>query len=400
MSDSPELRKVAASLRELPPPSAEEMAHSAQLLSVVREAIAANGGAIDFAHYMQLALYAPGLGYYSAGARKFGAAGDFITAPELSPLFSRCVARQCATVLPALGEDAVILEFGAGSGVMATDILLELERLGQLPAQYQILEVSADLRARQRETLQVRAPHLLPRVQWLDGLPASLVGVVLANEVLDAMPVHRFRYCAGRVEELGVSLEDETLAWVTLPECNARVAERTLSLAGEMSWPEGYESEINLAAEDWVRSLSTMLERGMVLLFDYGFPRHEYYHPQRSDGTLMCHYRHRAHGDALILPGLQDLTAHVDFTAMAETALSSGLDVLGFSNQANFLLGSGMMELVQGVEDMREQLTLAAQLKRLMMPGEMGELFKVLALGRGVEDAGPGFAVRDERHRL
>jgi len=394
------MRKVAASLRELPPPSVEEMAHSAQLLGVVREAIAANGGAIDFAHYMQLALYAPGLGYYSAGARKFGEAGDFITAPELSPLFSRCVARHCATVLSELGNAAAVLEFGAGTGAMAADILLELERLQQLPAQYLILEVSADLRQRQSETLQMRAAHLLPRVQWLERLPSSFVGVVLANEVLDAMPVHRFRYSAGQIVELGVSLQDEYLAWTTLPVCAARVAERAKPLAGEMDWPEGYESEVNLAAEDWVKSLATVLERGMVLLFDYGFPRHEYYHPQRSGGTLMCHYRHRAHGNALILPGLQDLTAHVDFTAVAETALVSGLDVLGFSNQANFLLGSGMMELVQGVEDMREQLTLAAQLKRLMMPGEMGELFKVMALGRGLDDAGPGFAVRDERYRL
>jgi len=399
LSDSHDLRKVAASLRELPPPSPDEAAHSAALAQLIRTAIDTAGGAIGFDRYMELALYAPGLGYYSAGARKFGAEGDFITAPELSPLFSRCVARHCAGLLAGL-DGGALLEFGAGSGAMAADILLELERLQALPAGYLILELSADLRARQRETLRARAAHLLPRVQWLDELPHDFTGVVLGNEVLDAMPVHRFRLTDGTIQELGVAWHDDAFVWTRLETCTPRLAARVQAIAAAGELPQGYESEVNLAAEDWLRSVAGFLRHGVVLLFDYGFPRHEYYHPQRSAGTLMCHYRHRAHPEPLILPGLQDITAHVDFSAMAESALAAGLDVLGFANQANYLLGSGLLELTQQSDDMRQQLAVAAQLKRLMMPGEMGELFKVLALGRGVADAGPGFAVRDERYRL
>lgn len=399
MSDSPDLRRVVCSLRELPPPAAEAAAHSAALSRHICKEISAAGGAISFARYMELALYAPGLGYYSAGARKFGADGDFVTAPELSSLFSRCVARHCSGLLTALGGGEV-LEFGAGSGVMVADILLELERLQTLPSRYAILEVSADLRERQRQTLAARVPHLLARVQWLDALPENFVGVALANEVLDAMPVHRFRWRDGEVYELGVRWSGEAFAWCELPVCTPRLTARVQELAAANTWPEGYESEVNLAAEDWLHSLAGVLERGAAVLFDYGFPRHEYYHPQRSGGTLMCHYRHRSHPDPLILTGLQDITAHVDFTAMAAAATDVGLDVLGFTNQANYLIGSGLLELAQEAGDVRGQLEVAAQVKRLMLPGEMGELFKVLALGRGVTDAGAGFAVRDERYRL
>lgn len=395
MSQLDDLRRAAAGLRELPAPSADMVAHSAELLARIRAEIAAAGGAIDFARYMDLALYAPGLGYYSAGARKLGSAGDFITAPELSPLFSRCVARHCATLLAELGGGD-LLEFGAGSGVMAADILLELERLQALPDAYFILEVSADLRARQQDTLAQRAPHLTGRVRWLDALPTDFVGVVLGNEVLDAIPVQRFRWHQGTAYELGVTWRDGALAWTDLATCNPRLAARVQEVAAEL--PDGYESEVNLAAEDWLRSVAGFLQRGVVLLFDYGFPRHEYYHPQRRGGTLMCHYRHRAHPDPLILPGLQDITAHVDFTAMAAAATAAGLDLLGFANQANYLLGNGLLELAQEAGDLRRQLEIAAQLKRLMMPGEMGELFKVLVLGRGM--AAAAFAGRDERYRL
>ncbi|WP_232023916.1 class I SAM-dependent methyltransferase [Sulfurivermis fontis] len=399
MSDSPDLRQVARSLRELPPPSADEAAHSAALIQHIGKEISAAGGAISFARYMELALYAPGLGYYSAGARKFGADGDFVTAPELSPLFSRCVARHCAALLSAL-DGGEVMEFGAGSGVMAADILLELERMQALPPRYAILEVSADLRERQRQTLAARAPYLLERVRWLDALPEQFVGVVLGNEVLDALPVQRFRWRDGRVHELGVRWSGEAFVWCELPVCSPRLEVRVREIAATGALPEGYESEVNFAAEDWLRSLAAMLQRGVAVLFDYGFPRHEYYHPQRSGGTLMCHYRHRSHPDPLILPGLQDITAHVDFSAMAAAALDAGLDVLGFANQANYLIGSGLLELAQEAGDVRGQLEVAAQLKRLMLPGEMGELFKVLAVGRGVADGGAGFAVRDERYRL
>ena len=399
MSDSPDLRKVAHSLRELPPPSADEAAHSTALTQHIRKEISAAGGVISFARYMELALYAPGLGYYSAGARKFGADGDFVTAPELSPLFSRCVARHCTGLLAQMDAGGVV-EFGAGSGAMAADILLEMERMHALPPRYAILELSADLRDRQRQTLAARAPHLLTRVQWLEALPEQFTGVVLGNEVLDAMPVQRFRWQGGAAQELGVAWEKDALVTTALPACSPRLAARVQEIAAHAELPEGYESEVNFAAEDWLRSVAGWLCRGVVLLFDYGFPRHEYYHPQRSGGTLMCHYRHRSHPAPLFWPGLQDITAHVDFSAMAAAAADAGLDVLGFANQANYLIGSGLLELAQETGDVREQLAVAAQLKRLMLPGEMGELFKVLALGRGVADGGPGFAVRDERYRL
>lgn len=385
--------------RELPAPDAEAQAHSARLSAHIREALEAAGGRLDFARFMELALYAPGLGYYSAGARKFGEAGDFVTAPELSPLFSRCVARQCAQVLAEAGGE--ILEFGAGSGVMAAEILAELERLGRLPTRYAILELSAELRQRQAQTLEARVPGLAERVVWLEQLPDSFSGVVLANEVLDAMPVHRFRLTPAGVEELYVQWDGERFAWQAGPPGEPRLAERAQALAQAFGLGPGYESEINLRAEDWVRGLGQWLERGLVLLFDYGFPRHEYYHPQRVGGTLMCHYRHRAHADPLILPGLQDITAHVDFTAMAEAALAGALEVRGFANQANFLLATGLAELAaESGGDARSQLEVAAQVKRLTLPGEMGELFKVLALGRGLEQPLVGFALRDERGRL
>jgi SAM-dependent MidA family methyltransferase len=390
------LTGVAAS--ELPPPDAAQQAHSERLQAHIREAISESGGRIDFARFMQLALYAPGLGYYSAGSRKFGAAGDFVTAPERSALFSRALARQCQEVLVRIGGD--IIEFGAGSGVMAADILAELERLGSLPGHYYILEISAELRQRQRETLQQKVPQLCERVVWLDALPEGFAGVVLGNEVLDAMPVHRFRISGGEPRELFVRWDGERFL---LDEGAAAAAllPRLQALQGEYALDEGYESELNLLAEEWVAGLGQWLRRGVVLLIDYGFPRAEYYHPQRAGGTLMCHYRHRAHDDALTLIGLQDITAHVDFTAVAEAAVTAGLAVRGFANQANFLLGCGITELLAAGEgDARTRLSLAAEVKSLTLPAEMGELFKVIALSRGWEGGLRGFALRDERSRL
>ena len=397
--DSPDLRAVAASLRELPPPDAAASAHSAELVALIRAAVDEAGGVIGFDRFMQLALYAPGLGYYSAGSRKFGESGDFVTAPELSPLFSRCVARQCEQVLRRL-DGGEMLEFGAGSGAMAADILLELERRDALPQRYLILEVSADLRQRQQQTLQQRAPQLAARAVWLERPPVEFSGVVLANEVLDAMPVHRLRVHDGALRELGVCWREEGFAWRVLDTATPAAVERLQQIMAQSPLPEGYETEVNLAAEGWVRGLAGWLRRGMALLFDYGFPQREFYHPQRGGGTLMCHYRHRAHPDPLILAGLQDITAHVDFTAVAEAALAAGLGVAGFANQANFLLGSGLLELADAGGDTRAQLEAAAQMKRLLLPGEMGELFKVLALTRGVAGPWNGFAVRDDRGRL
>lgn len=387
----------------LPPPDAAAQTHSDRLRALIRTEIERGSGRITFAHYMALALYAPGLGYYSAGARKFGEAGDFVTAPEISPLFSRCVARQCCQVLAGLGGGD-ILEVGAGSGVMAADVLAEMEALGCLPDHYFILDVSADLRQRQKETLERRVSHLLERVRWLDRLPESgFTGVVLANELLDAMPVHLFRIEGEGPQELYVAWEDDRFAWRGGPLSDPRLAGRIAAIVDELGdLSPGYTSEVNLAAEDWVRSIAAMLERGLVLIIDYGFPRREYYHSERAGGTLMCHYRHHAHPDPLIHAGLQDITAHVDFTAVAEAAVEAALAVAGYTAQAYFLLGSGLMEMASASnpDDTRQHLALTQQVKKLTLPSEMGELFKVIALTRGIDMPLAGFSFQDQRGRL
>lgn len=385
---------------ELPPPSPEAQAHSEKLQALIREEIAASGGHIGFDRFMELALYAPGLGYYSAGSGKFGEAGDFVTAPELSPLYSRCLARQCAEVLSAI-DGGDILEFGAGSGVMAADVLVELANMNCLPEHYFILELSADLRQRQQQSIAEKVPQLAGRVVWLDALPETgFRGVVLANEVLDAMPVHRFVIHNGEPHELCVVWNGKSLV-LEEGAPDAVLYARLKQLQNECLLADGYRSEINLRAEEWLRSLADFMQQGVALLIDYGFPQREFYHPQRSSGTLMCHYRHRAHDDALILLGLQDITAHVDFTAVAETALEAGLSVRGYTSQANFLIANGLPGLLADEGgDTRQQLTLTAQVKRLTMPGEMGELFKVMALTREWERPLQGFSLRDERGRL
>lgn len=397
--ERPTPAETARRLRELPEPGPEAVAHSQHLAGLIAEAIAEAGGCLPFDRYMAMALYAPGLGYYSAGSRKFGEAGDFVTAPEISPLFSRALARQVDEILRQVGGD--VLEFGAGSGAMAADILLELERLGSLPEQYLIIEVSADLRERQLDTLQGRAPHLAGRVRWLDRLPGpGFRGAVLANEVLDAMAVKRFRLTEQGPVELCVSAGEEGFQWQTAGP-GPHFAEALEGLAPVLErLPAGYESEYNPAAVEWVRSIGGFLQAGAVLVIDYGFPRHEYYHPQRMGGTLMCHYRHRAHPDPLILPGLQDITAHVDFTALAEASLEAGLSVAGFTNQANFLLANGLAELAGDAGEPRRQIELAGQVKKLTLPSEMGELFKVMALTRSLPAPLRGFMLRDDRGRL
>ncbi len=384
----------------LPAPDEPAATHSARLAALLRREMDSNGGAISFARFMELALYAPGLGYYSSGSRKFGAEGDFVTAPEISPLFSRCVARQAQQVLAAL-EKGVIMEVGAGRGVMASEILLELERLNSLPRRYLILELSAELRARQRATLQSGAAHLLDRVEWLDTLPEPpLHGVVLANELLDAMPVHLFQTGAHGVEELFVAYGGEGFQWRRAPVSDRTLEERLQQITPLL--PDSYRSEVGLAAERWLHTVGTLLEAGVILLIDYGFPQREFYHPQRSGGTLMCHYRHRAHTDPLILPGLQDITAHVNFTAMAETALATGLELYGYTTQANFLLATGLEQALQEMPHrLPARLELSRQIRILTMPQEMGELFKVMAVGRGLTDLPlRGFTLRDLRGRL
>lgn len=384
-------------MNTLPTPSAEERARSARLSCLIAEEIAHAAGALPFARFMELALYAPGLGYYTAGDQQFGAQGDFVTAPECSPMFAHCLARQCADILAQLGTGE-LLEAGAGSGVLAADLLLALEGLGALPQTYFIIELSAALRERQARTLQARAPHLAARVRWLDALPErGFRGVVLGNELLDAMPVTRFEVTHNGVRALAVAAEAGGFIWRqadAMPEGMRRLQNLDL--------PPGYVSEINLAAEAWVRTLGQAMEAGVMLLIDYGFPRREFYHPQRDQGTLMCHYRHRAHADPLILVGLQDITAHVDFTAMAEAGIDAGLSLLGYTSQGAFLLGNGIGDAVQASDPRaaRAHLAVTAQVKKLTLPSEMGELFKVLALGRGIEGPLRGFGVQDRRARL
>ncbi|HSD95700.1 MAG TPA: SAM-dependent methyltransferase [Sulfuricaulis sp.] len=382
--------------RVLPLPTAEEQAHSSKLQHLIREEIAACGGLVSFARFMELVLYAPGLGYYAAGKQKFGVAGDFVTAPELGSLFARCLARPCQSILAQLGGGD-ILEAGAGSGVLAADLLLELEALGRLPESYLILELSNDLRDRQVETLRRKASHLLKHIRWLDTLPGSFRGIVLANELLDAMPIERFRITEDGIRQLHVAWENDRFVWREKPADEAiRARIEPLALS------PGYTSEINLQAEAWVRSVADILEQGVMLLVDYGFPRAEFYHPQRTDGTLMCHYRHRAHDDPLKLIGLQDITAHVDFTAIADAATGCGLSLLGYTSQAAFLIGCGLEHLMSASDpdDTRAHLELTQQVKKLTSPHEMGELYKVIALGRGIREPFPEFAVHDRRGRL
>ena len=388
-------------ISELPAPDVHERAHSEALAGLIRRTIAAAGGAIPFSRFMELCLYAPGLGYYSAGRRKFGAGGDFVTAPEISPLFGRCVAHACAAVLAATGGGD-ILEFGAGSGRLAVDILGELDALGRLPAHYCILERSADLRVRQRDLLRARLPHLQARVVWLEQLPEyGFRGVMLGNEVLDAMAVERFRWNGREAELFHVTAADDGFAW-RYGAADAATRSAIARIAGEYALDEGYVSELNTSLQPWLRSMAERLACGMMLLIDYGYPRREYYHVQRSSGTLMCHYRQHAHADPFYWPGLQDITAHVDFTAVAEAAVAADLAVCGYTTQAHFLLDCGLDRLLQEAmagADL-EYLRLAQQAKTLILPGAMGERFQCIALTRALDIDVPGFRGPDFRHRL
>ena len=380
----------------LPEPEPDARDHSARVAAVIRDEVRRAGGWIGFERYMELALYAPGLGYYMAGARKLGPGGDFITAPELSDLFGRSLARQVREVLAVAGDE--VLEVGAGSGALAASLLAELERLDALPARYLILELSPELRRRSRDTLARRLPHLMERIAWLNQLPPAFDGCVLGNEVLDAMPVVLICHSGGRLHERGVALSGDTFAW------SLRPLEEALMKRVDPAWfaGEDYCSELQRHAQAFITSLCGVLRRGAALFVDYGFPRHEYYHPQRAQGTLRCHYRHRAHDDPFFLPGLQDITSHIDFTAIAEAAVAGGLEPLGYTSQAQFLINCGITDLVARTppDDARAYLPLAAAVQKLTSPAEMGELFKVIALGRGIVEPLLGFRNGDKRHTL
>jgi len=387
---------------DLPPPDALALAHSARLLARIRDEIAAAGGALPFDRYMELALYAPGLGYYVAGARKFGAAGDFVTAPEVSPLFAGCLATQCAELLAALGGGD-LLEFGAGSGVLAAELLQALGEVGAPVGTYCILELSPELRERQRAMVAERAPQLLGRVRWLDRLPDRFRGVMLANEVLDAMPVHRFAIEGGAVREGFVTAAGAGLAgaWLAPRSPGLEPAVRAIeAVVGNL--PDGYRSELNLRLEPWLAAVAATLEAGALILVDYGDARAACYLPERSGGTLRCHYRHRVHTDALRWPGLQDITASVDFSAVALAGQTAGLRLAGYTTQANFLLATGLDRRLAASDpdDVRRHLALVQGAKLLTLPGEMGERFKVIGLAKRLDCAWSGFGFRDLGDRL
>ena len=385
----------------LPALSPDEQRHSEAVTALVTTELAACGGWLSFERFMELALYAPGLGYYSAGSWKLGAGGDFVTAPEVSGLFGRCVAQQCAEVLRATGGE--ILELGAGTGSLAATLLRALDAGGVLPERYAILEVSGDLAARQRAHLDALPPHLRTRVEWLERLPpAPLSGVILANEVADALPVRRFTLRGGAVHELGVALAPGGALQAAERPADAALAEACAAMFGAppRALPDGYTSEVNLRVGPWIASLAECLERGVMLLFDYGLPRAHYYHAQRVAGTLRCHFRQRAHDDPFVNLGVQDITAWVDFTRVAEAASSGGLEVSGFATQAAFLLALGLERAVAAAPDAATRTRLAGEARRLVMPEEMGEAFKVMALTRGYQPPLAGFSLQDLRRQL
>ena len=397
------LRYISMMKLDLPEPDAAASDHSAQLAAIIRNTIAARSGWIDFSEYMELALYAPGMGYYTNGSQKFGEHGDFITAPEISPLFAQSLANPVAKILGSLLQPRII-EFGAGSGKLALDLLMQLELLQALPDQYFIVELSAELQQRQSQTILQHAPHLHERVSWLHTLPAiPLNAVVLANEVLDAMPVTRFVKLNGRFFPLGVVNHGEVFC-LEAGTYDDTLHQYLVTIQNEIGYElcDGYTSEVNMNIHPWLKSLADVVNKGAVFLVDYGYPRREYYLPERSMGTLMCYFQHRSFDDALRYPGLQDITAFVDFTAVADAALKSGFEVQGYTSQAHFLLDCGLPVLFEEKigTDKRKNMQWAQQLKTLTQPSEMGERFKAMMLTKNIEQNFPGFGLQDMRYRL
>jgi len=386
----------------LPQPDEFSRSHSERVVAFIRDRIDASGGRIGFAEFMHHALYAPGLGYYAAGATKFGAAGDFVTAPEVSSVFGAVVAQQSAEVLASIPGGS-ILEIGAGSGKLAGDMLETLETIGALPKAYRILEVSADLRERQQAYLNERTPHLAGRVEWLSDLPSSHRGVIVANEVLDALPAERFTRRSNGVMRQCVTVTDDGFSWDE-ESAGQNLARAVAAIEASLgkSLPDGFTSEVSLAGANWIADVAAALADGIVFLFDYGITRGEYYSAERTDGWLRCHFRHHAHNDPLVLAGIQDITAWVDFTAAAEAATAAGLGIAGYSAQAQFLIAGGLDAAMAGFESLplERQLELSQQVKTLTLPGEMGENFKCMALRRGDVAAPSAFALADRTHTL
>jgi SAM-dependent MidA family methyltransferase len=391
----------------LPAPGPDAEAHGRRVGAALHARLEAAGDWLPFADYMRCALYEPGLGYYSAGAAKFGPAGDFVTAPEISGLFAEVFAGQFAAVLAGLGGGSV-LELGPGTGRFAATALAAWPAHGPLPDEYLLLEVSGDLRERQQRQVAVAAGAAAPRARWLEALPPRFAGVVFANEVLDALPCERFVLRAGEPWRLGVGACGAGFAWSERRPDGSHAgdqafveATRELPLAG---LPDGYRGEFHPGLAAWIRALADGLQRGVVMLVDYGLPRSHYYHPQREAGTLRCHYRHLAHDDPFSYPGLTDITAWVDFTAVAEAAVAAGLDVAGFTTQAAFLLGAGIDARFAAAHEAAAseaaRVRLAHGARQLLLPGEMGEAIKVMVLARDCEVPLPGLLIQDLRDSL
>lgn len=383
----------------LPVPDREALAVSQELSTRIAAEIARHGGWLSFARYMEMALYEPGLGYYSNPGQVFGAAGDFVTAPELTPLFGATLARQVSPWLkdPALaGSGQVVLEVGGGSGMLAAQLLNALDNVGHHEVRYLILELSAERREHQRQTLKSLAPGLMDRVGWLDTFPESFAGVVVANELLDAMPVQLFEWQAdaeAELQEMGVTWVDGQFAWAPRP-ADAVLTETVTALRNRLGpegaqWHSPYRSEICPAQQAWMRTLADCMTAGVVMLLDYGFAAPEYYHPQRDQGTLMCHYRHRSHADPFLWPGLSDITAHVDFTALARSATAEGFSLVGYTSMAAFLLNAGLLDELADLPREPESFWFAqAQaVQQLISEAEMGELFKVIAFEKNLREA-------------
>lgn len=402
-------------MTDLPEPDPDALRISEQLSARLDGQLHRQGGWIGFDHFMRTALYEPGLGYYSGPLHRFGPQGDFVTAPELTPLFGGCIAHACTGWFEQV--ERVITEFGAGTGQLAAQVLNALSRHGVAVHEYRIIELSASLRQQQLHTLQTLAPDMVDRVCWLDGLPAQLGGVVLANEVLDAMPVQLFELRNGRVLEKGVMRDPSAptgLSWQSRAPSAAtvRAVNESLAAAGwggdnpdaldYSAWPDGYTSEIGLEAVGWIHTIGERLFDGVMLAFDYGFPAAEYYHPQRATGTLACHYHHLVHYDPLRYPGLQDITSHVDYSAVARAARAVGLELLGYTSQGSFLLHSGLLDALSQLDTAQtaDYTRQSKAVQQLVSESEMGELFKVIALASGEFDPGDGFSGRDRSGAL
>lgn len=382
-------------MNQLPIPELAAFQHSEKLTHYIFQQIKNAGGNIRFSDFMNYSLYAPGLGYYTAGAHKLGKLGDFMTAPEISPLFAQSIAKQFYQVLTQLSSGN-ILELGAGSGAFAKDLLLELEKQNCLPEHYFILEISADLRDRQQHYLKKNCPHLLKKIQWIDTLPQEFKGIIFANEVIDAMPVHLFEMTTTGIQERSVITEIDHFAWKLTPSCT-----ELENFLKNLHFPVGYQSEVNLTVKPWIQSLAECLHQGLILLIDYGYGRQEYYHPDRMQGTLSCFYRHYRHDNPFLYPGLQDITAHVDFTSVVESGVTNGLNFAGYTTQTYFLFACGLLEIAAAQKlDAIELYQQSQAIKKLTLPSEMGELIKVIGLTKNLDFSLIGFSLQDRSRDL